>query len=75
MLGLIGRKVGMTQVFDENGALVPSTVIVFEPNFVVGKRTTFFQEMLTLTRFVVVTGTVVTYLGWMYPAMSSPYAQ
>ena len=39
MLGLIGRKVGMTQVFDETGALVPSTVIQFEPNFVVGKRT------------------------------------
>jgi large subunit ribosomal protein L3 len=39
MLGLIGRKVGMTQVFDENGALVPTTVIVFEPNYVVGKRT------------------------------------
>lgn len=39
MLGLIGRKVGMTQVFDENGALVPSTVIQFEPNYVVGKRT------------------------------------
>jgi len=39
MLGLIGRKVGMTQVFDENGALVPTTVIQFEPNYVVGKRT------------------------------------
>ena len=39
MLGLIGRKVGMTQVFDENGALVPSTVIQFERNYVVGKRT------------------------------------
>lgn len=39
MLGLIGRKVGMTQVFDENGALVPTTVIQFEPNFVIGKRT------------------------------------
>jgi len=39
MLGLIGRKIGMTQVFDENGSLVPSTVIEFEPNVVVGKRT------------------------------------
>jgi large subunit ribosomal protein L3 len=39
MLGLIGRKVGMTQVFDESGALVPSTVIQFEPNYVVAKRT------------------------------------
>ena len=39
MLGLIGRKVGMTQVFDESGALVPTTVIQFEPNYVVAKRT------------------------------------
>lgn len=39
MLGLIGRKVGMTQVFDEHGSLVPTTLIQFEPNYVVGKRT------------------------------------
>lgn len=26
-VGIIGRKVGMTQVFDENGALVPVTVV------------------------------------------------
>ena len=26
-LGILGRKVGMTQVFDDNGALVPVTVI------------------------------------------------
>ena len=39
MLGLIGRKVGMTQIFDENGVLIPTTVIQFEPNVVVGHRT------------------------------------
>ena len=27
MLGLIGKKVGMTQVFDANGRLTPVTVI------------------------------------------------
>jgi len=38
MLGLIGRKVGMTQVFDANGALTPVTVINIEDNVVVNKR-------------------------------------
>jgi large subunit ribosomal protein L3 len=39
MVGLIGRKVGMTQVFDETGRLVPVTVIQVQPNVVVGHRT------------------------------------
>ncbi|MFP4429721.1 MAG: 50S ribosomal protein L3 [Spirochaetaceae bacterium] len=39
MIGLIGRKIGMTQVFDETGRLVPVTVIQVEPNVVVGRRT------------------------------------
>lgn len=38
MVGLIGRKIGMTQVFDENGILTPVSVIKFEDNFVVGER-------------------------------------
>jgi large subunit ribosomal protein L3 len=39
MLGLIGRKVGMTQVFDEKGVLTPVTVIKFDENVVVSERT------------------------------------
>lgn len=39
MLGLIGKKVGMTQVFDEKGKVTPVTVIKVEPNLVVGHRT------------------------------------
>ena len=39
MLGLIGKKVGMTQVFDESGVLTPVTVISFEENVIVGERT------------------------------------
>lgn len=39
MLGLIGKKVGMTQVFDEKGRVTPVTVIKVEPNLVVGHRT------------------------------------
>lgn len=32
--GLLGKKVGMTQVFDEQGRVVPVTVLAVEPNFV-----------------------------------------
>jgi len=39
MFGLIGKKVGMTQVFNDYGELVPVTVIRVEPNVVVGQRT------------------------------------
>lgn len=39
MLGLIGKKVGMTQVFDANGILTPVTVIKIEDNVVVANRT------------------------------------
>ena len=34
MKGILGRKVGMTQVFSENGKLIPVTVIEVEPNTV-----------------------------------------
>jgi large subunit ribosomal protein L3 len=39
MIGLLGKKVGMTQVFDDTGRLVPVTVLRIEPNLVVQKRT------------------------------------
>jgi len=35
----MGRKVGMTQVFDETGSLVPVTVVKVEPNIVVAQKT------------------------------------
>ncbi|HDQ14430.1 MAG TPA: 50S ribosomal protein L3 [Sediminispirochaeta sp.] len=38
MLGLIGRKLGMTQVFDERGVLTPVTVIKIEENQIVDIR-------------------------------------
>ena len=37
--GIIGKKVGMTQVFAEDGALIPVTVIQAGPCFVVQKKT------------------------------------
>ena len=39
MLGLMARKVGMTQVFDETGGLVPVTVVRIEPNVVIAQKT------------------------------------
>jgi large subunit ribosomal protein L3 len=37
--GIIGRKVGMTQLFDENGKVVPVTIIEAGPCVVVQKKT------------------------------------
>ena len=37
--GLIGKKIGMTQIFDESGAAVPVTVIEAGPCFVTQVRT------------------------------------
>ncbi|MBD1223989.1 50S ribosomal protein L3 [Virgibacillus halodenitrificans] len=37
--GILGRKIGMTQLFSETGELVPVTVIQAEPNVVLQKRT------------------------------------
>ena len=38
-IGLIGRKVGMTQVFAEDGTMVPVSVVAVEPNTVTRLRT------------------------------------
>ena len=37
--GILGRKIGMTQVFAENGDLIPVTVIQASPNVVLQKKT------------------------------------
>ena len=39
MLGLMAKKVGMTQVFDEEGNLVPVTVVRIESNVVIAQKT------------------------------------
>ncbi|KXK12480.1 MAG: 50S ribosomal protein L3 [Chloroflexi bacterium OLB15] len=39
MKGIIGKKVGMTQVFDENGNVIPVTVLQAGPCFVTQIRT------------------------------------
>jgi large subunit ribosomal protein L3 len=38
-IGVIGRKVGMTQVFEEDGTMVPVSVLAVEPNTVTELRT------------------------------------
>ena len=37
--GLIGKKIGMTQIFDENGAAIPVTVIEAGPCYITQVRT------------------------------------
>ena len=39
MKGILGRKIGMTQVFTKNGKLVPVTVVEVEPNVVTQIKT------------------------------------
>lgn len=39
MKGILGRKIGMTQVFSKDGKLVPVTVIEVEPNVITQIKT------------------------------------
>jgi len=39
MKGILGKKIGMTQVFTKNGKLIPVTVVLVEPNVVMQLKT------------------------------------
>ena len=39
MKGILGKKVGMTQVFTKSGKLIPVTVVEVEPNVVTQIKT------------------------------------
>ena len=39
MKGILGRKLGMTQVFTTDGVLIPVTVVEALPNVVLQKKT------------------------------------
>src|SRR5690554_6283468 len=39
MKGILGRKIGMTQVFTKSGKLIPVTVVEVEPNIVTQIKT------------------------------------
>ena len=47
-LGLLGRKVGMTQIFAADGTSVPVTVVAVEPNTVTKLRTPEHDGYLSL---------------------------
>ncbi len=38
MKGILGTKIGMTQVFEKNGRLIPVTAVHVEPNVVIGLK-------------------------------------
>jgi large subunit ribosomal protein L3 len=38
-LGVVGRKIGMTRVFDESGVSTPVTVVHVEKNRVTARKT------------------------------------
>ncbi len=44
--GLLGKKLGMTQVWDENNKLVPVTVVEITPNVVTQLRTPRGRRLL-----------------------------
>jgi large subunit ribosomal protein L3 len=46
MLGLLARKIGMTQLFDDTGNLVPITVLHVEPNMVIAKKENGYSSIL-----------------------------
>ena len=48
MIGIIGRKLGMTQLFNEAGQQIPCTVIEAEPNSVLAVKSTSRIKQLQL---------------------------
>ncbi len=39
MIGLIGQKVGMTEIFDSEGNVIPVTIVHSEPNYIIDIKT------------------------------------
>ena len=46
--GILGRKIGMTQIFNENGQLIPVTVVDVADNVVLQQKTIEKTDMLQL---------------------------
>jgi large subunit ribosomal protein L3 len=49
---ILGKKLGMTQVYDAQNVLVPVTVVEAGPNFVVQVKTVEFELFEKLDRIV-----------------------
>ena len=56
--GILGKKVGMTQIFTQAGELIPVTVVEATPNVVLQVKTV---ETDGTTQFKLVLTTFVTY--------------
>lgn len=39
MKGILGKKIGMTQIFDEDGIVTPVSVVLAEPNIITQVKT------------------------------------
>ena len=52
MKGILGRKLGMTQVFTVDGTLIPVTVIEVNPNVVLQKKTAVSGYIVDTVCFV-----------------------
>ncbi|OQM34100.1 50S ribosomal protein L3 [bacterium endosymbiont of Pedicinus badii] len=39
MIGLVGKKIGITRIFDQKGNSIPVTIVKFEDNFIVSIKT------------------------------------
>ena len=46
MKGILGRKIGMTQVFTTDGLLIPVTVVEADANVVLQKKTVATDGMM-----------------------------
>ena len=46
--GIIGKKIGMTQIFDESGKVIPVTVVEAGPYMVIQKNNVVIQVNLEI---------------------------
>ena len=46
MKGILGRKIGMTQVFTTDGKLIPVTVVEATPNVVLQRKQLLLMDMM-----------------------------
>ena len=52
MKGILGKKVGMTQIFDDDGRVVPVTLIEAGPCYVTQKKTSEKDAQHQFSNFV-----------------------
>jgi ribosomal protein L3 len=45
-IGLLGNKIGMTQIFDESGNIIPVTILKVGPCVITQVKTTIKMDMM-----------------------------